>query len=55
MGGNAYRTLADQWNADAAAERFIALAQALLDGKKPDLFEQGPCSRAGILKNGWYK
>lgn len=54
MGGNAYRTLAETWNADAAAERFIALAQALLDGKKPDLFKEGPCSRAGILKNWWY-
>lgn len=55
MGRNAYRTLAEQWNAEVAAERFIALAQALLDGKSPDLFEEGPCSKARILKNGWYK
>ena len=55
MGLKAYYTLAELWNADVAAERFITLAQALLDGKKPDLFEEGPCSRARILKNGWYK
>lgn len=55
LGRNAYETLAAQWNAETAAERFLALAQALLDGKKPGLFEEGPCSRAKILKNGWYK
>lgn len=55
MGRSAYRTLAETWNADVAAERFVALAQALLDRKKADLFENGPCSRAKILKNGWYK
>ncbi|MBQ3079866.1 MAG: glycosyltransferase family 4 protein [Clostridia bacterium] len=55
MGSAAYQTLADQWNADVAAERFLALAQALIDGKKADLFKDGPCSRAKILKNGWYK
>lgn len=55
LGKEAYRTLADVWNADVAAERFVALAQALLDGKKADLFENGPCSRAEMLKNGWYK
>lgn len=55
MGRNAYQTLAEKWNADVAAERFIAMAQALLDGKQPDLFKTGPCSRAKILKNGWYK
>ncbi len=55
LGRNAYQTLADTWNAEVAAERFLQLAQALLDGKSPDLFEEGPCSRAKILRNGWYK
>lgn len=55
MGRKAYYTLADMWNADVAAERFLALTQALLDGKPQDLFEEGPCSKARILKNGWYK
>jgi glycosyltransferase involved in cell wall biosynthesis len=55
LGRNAYRTLADTWNAETAAERFLQLAQALRDGKSPDLFDEGPCSRAQILKNDWYK
>ena len=55
MGRAAYQTLADKWNADVAAERFMVLAQAMLDGKKPDLYKSGPCSRAAILRNGWYK
>lgn len=55
LGRNAYQTLADTWNAETAAERFLQLAQALLDGKSPDLFDEGPCSRAEILWNGWYK
>ncbi len=55
LGRNAYQTLADQWNAEVAAERFLQLSQALLDGKSPDLFEEGPCSRAKVLRNGWYK
>lgn len=55
MGRNAYRTLAEVWNANVAAQRFIMLAQELLEGKKTNLFEEGPCSRAKILKNGWYR
>lgn len=55
LGREAYRTLADVWNADVAAERFVALAQVLLDGKKPELFENGPCSRAKIIRNNWMR
>lgn len=55
LGREAYRTLADTWNADVAAERFIELAKTLMNGKKADLFETGPCSKAHILRNWWYK
>ncbi len=55
LGRNAYQTLVDQWNADVAAERFLQLVQTLLEGKSPDLFEEGPCSRAKVLQNRWYK
>lgn len=55
MGRKAYQTMAEQWNADVAAERFLALAKALLHGEEPTIFAQGPCSRAEILKNGWYR
>ncbi len=50
MGAEAYKTMAEEWNAENAAERFVALAQAILDGNKsPDLFETGICSKADIL------
>lgn len=55
MGRNAYQTLVEQWNADVAAGRFLALTQAMLDGNTTDLYSDGPCSRAGVLRNGWYR
>ena len=55
MGKAAYQTLADLWNADVAAERLLKLAQALLEGKNTKLFEEGPCSKAKILSNWWYR
>ena len=55
MGRKAYQTLAEQWNADEAAGRLIELSEAIIAGKKDNLFCDGPCSRAKILKNWWYK
>ena len=54
LGRAAYHTIADEWSAEIAAERFIELAQRILDGEKhPDLFDEGPCSKAEIMKEGW--
>lgn len=56
LGRNAYVTLATRWNAEVAAERFINLATHILNGEKhPDLYKAGPCSKAEIIKDGWYK
>ena len=49
MGEEAYRTIADTWNSSCAARRLIALSQELLDGKKPVLPQDGPCSLAPII------
>ena len=55
-GKQAYLTLTDEWNAETAAERFIELAKKILNGyKTPDLFNDGPCSKANIIKDDWYK
>lgn len=55
LGRNAYQTMAQMWNAENAAKRFMKLAGTLLEGKDPEnLFDDGPCSRAEILKNDWY-
>lgn len=56
LGQAAYHSIKDLWNAEVAAERFIQLAQAILDGdSSPDLFADGPCSRAEIIREDWYR
>ena len=56
LGGNACRTITELWNAQVAAERFIQLAQAILDGDpSPELFQEGPCSRAEVIREDWYR
>ena len=54
LGRAAYRTLADTWNAQVAAERFVALARALLAGQTPPVYADGPCSPAPLLPDDWY-
>ena len=45
LGKNAYSTMTEEWNADTAAERFIALASHILSGEKGiSLYKLGPCS-----------
>lgn len=50
---NAYNKIAEYWNAESAAKRLIALCEALLDGQSTDLYQDGPCSKAEILKDNW--
>ena len=56
LGRNAYATLIKTWNAEEAATRFVKLAENLLCGNEGifNLYENGPCSPAQILKNGWF-
>ena len=55
LGVNAYESVVNEWSADIAAKRFVALSQSLLKKEPADnLFAKGPCSRAVILKNDWY-
>jgi glycosyltransferase involved in cell wall biosynthesis len=55
LGEEAYRTLAELWNADVAAERVTRLAGALIGHQDPrQLFAEGPCSPAEILRDDWY-
>lgn len=52
MGEKAYETMTRLWNAEEATERLLALCQALLEGQRhPQLYTNGPCSKAIILKN----
>ena len=56
LGKKAYQTMVQQWNAEIAARRFIEISKMLLSGQdKVDLYDDGVCSRANILKDNWYK
>ena len=51
LGKAAYGTINDSWNADVAAERLLVLAGRILSGDaSPDLFDEGPCSKAEIMR-----
>lgn len=56
LGTAAYQTITAEWNAEEAAERFINLAKHILEGEMyPDLYESGPCSKAEMIKDNWFK
>ena len=54
VGLNAYRTIADTWNADAAAKRLIAFCKAIKHQEKAPEYQDGPMSKARFLSNHWY-
>lgn len=55
MGENAYRTITGLWNAEVAAERFIRFADEIKAHGTCDLYADGPCSKAKVIKNNWFK
>lgn len=55
MGEAARETIAEAWNAEEAARRFVALSEALLKGSAEGPFASGPCSRAEIVRDGWFR
>ena len=54
-GTEAYNTIVNVWNAEYATERLIQLFDDLRDKGKSDRYSEGPCSRAEILKDDWFK
>ncbi|MBR6422313.1 glycosyltransferase family 4 protein [bacterium] len=55
IGRNAYKSMTELWNASIAAERLMVLYNDLRKKSFCDQFETGPCSRAEIIKNGWFR
>lgn len=52
LGRKAYETMTGLWNAEVAAKRLLELSEALLRGEKcPSLYQEGPCSKAEIVKD----
>ena len=55
MGIKAYHTMAEEWNAENAAKRFLMLADAILNGeKRPEIVSDGVCAKAEALRDNWY-
>ncbi len=56
LGTAAYHTMAEEWNAENAANRFLELSKQLLAGVyKSFPFASGVCSKADILKDRWFR
>lgn len=55
LGKSAYETMFNVWNADVAAKRLINLEEQLLNGNRfPELYSDGPCSKAKVIKEDWF-
>ncbi|MBQ3006899.1 MAG: glycosyltransferase family 4 protein [Clostridia bacterium] len=53
---NAYKTISEKWNASVASQRLIDLINHLAAGEKhPDIYKDGPCSKAELMKENWLK
>lgn len=55
MGKAAYETIVNTWNAEVAAKRFLNLVDEIKKYGYCELYEDGPCSKAPILKDNWFK
>ncbi|MBQ2932570.1 MAG: glycosyltransferase [Clostridia bacterium] len=55
IGRSAYWTMVDAWAPEIAGRRLLKLLEDLTKSGECDFFESGPCSRAEILKNDWYR
>lgn len=55
LGKNAYYAMKNLWNPEVAAKRLYNTAKNFMDSKKIDFYNEGPWSKAEIIKNNWYK
>lgn len=55
LGTKAYQTIHQMWNAKNAAERFLRLVEQIQCSGRCDLYDEGPCSRAPVIWNNWFK
>lgn len=55
IGQKAYETIANQWNAENAAERLLNLSTTILEKKTAQFpYTDGPCSKAERIKDNWF-
>ena len=53
LGESAYRTIAEEWNANIAARRLVEMIDIFLKENKLVAYDRGPCSRAEVLGDNW--
>lgn len=52
---NAYSTIVNLWSPVVAADRFLEVCKAAMEGGNPTvLFKEGPCSQADIIEEDWF-
>lgn len=54
LGSNAYLTIKNIWNSEIAANRFLKFSESLMSGEVLQ-YTEGPCSKAPIIKNNWFR
>lgn len=54
IGVNAYHTITKTWSAEIATERLLVLVNELQNHGNCEIFLNGPCSKAEIIKNNWF-
>lgn len=52
---NAYETMKDIWNPKIAAERLLQLVNGIMRHSNTEVYDEGPCSLAPIIKNDWFE
>lgn len=52
---NAIDTMMKLWNPQVAADRFYKLCESILTKKVPLVYDNGPLSKAELIKNNWFK
>ncbi len=55
FGVKAYETLSNEWNTELAAERLLNLVKKIKENDECSIYTAGPCSKAEILNDRWFK
>jgi len=55
LGENAYETITGMWNAQEAASRLMKLAEEIQNKGYCDRYQSGPCSKAPVIRNHWFR
>ena len=55
IGKNAYLKMYEKWNPAFSSQRMICLIDELMKKGDCTLYQDGPCSKAEVIKHNWYK